>query len=78
MTRARNELHLLEPQRFYVTQQAQDGDRHVYGARSRFLDEPVLAALDQAAWTDQPEAAEFQERATAVCVDVGSKLRALW
>ncbi len=78
MTRARFELHLLEPQRFYVTQQARAGDRHVYGARSRFLDGPVLATLEQAAWPDEPEAAAFQETTGAVRVDVGAKLRALW
>jgi DNA helicase-2/ATP-dependent DNA helicase PcrA len=49
MTRARDELHLLEPLRYYVTQQAGTGDRHVYGARSRFLDGPVLAMLNSRA-----------------------------
>ncbi|HSB25900.1 MAG TPA: ATP-dependent helicase [Burkholderiaceae bacterium] len=37
MTRARQHLHLLVPQRFYVTQQGSAGDRHVYGALSRFV-----------------------------------------
>ncbi|MEO5844192.1 MAG: ATP-dependent helicase [Caldimonas sp.] len=37
MTRARHHLHLLVPQRFYVTQQSPRGDRHVYGSISRFL-----------------------------------------
>ncbi|MEX0733192.1 MAG: ATP-dependent helicase [Steroidobacteraceae bacterium] len=78
ITRARFELHLMEPQRFYVTQQAPGGDRHVYGARSRFLDGPVLATLDQAGWPDEPESAELLETATTVRVDVGAKLRELW
>lgn len=68
----------MEPQRFYVTQQAQVGDRHVYGARSRFLDGPVLATLDQAGWPDEPESAEPLETAMTVRVDVGAKLRELW
>ncbi len=37
MTRARHHLHLLVPQRFYVSQQSAFGDRHVYGSISRFL-----------------------------------------
>ncbi len=37
MTRARDELHLMVPQRFYVHQQTQYGDRHVYASRSRFI-----------------------------------------
>ena len=41
MTRARHHLHLLVPQRFYVTQQSAYGDRHVYAAISRFLPEAI-------------------------------------
>ena len=37
MTRARERLHLLVPQRFHVTQQRAFGDRHLYAARSRFI-----------------------------------------
>jgi DNA helicase-2/ATP-dependent DNA helicase PcrA len=44
MTRARHHLHLLVPQRFYVTQQSAQGDRHVYGSISRFLP-PALHSL---------------------------------
>ena len=78
MTRARFELHLIEPQRYYVTQQARAGDRHVYGARSRFLEGPVLAALEQATWPDAQELPDAERAASAVRVDVGAKLRALW
>ena len=37
MTRARRDLHLIAPVRFYVTQQSPVGDRYVTGARSRFM-----------------------------------------
>ncbi len=79
MTRARFELHLIEPQRYYVTQQSRAGDRHVYGARSRFLDADVLSALDCVGWPAQAEgivAAATPD--TAVRVDVAGRLRALW
>jgi len=46
VTRARDALYLLEPKAFYVTGQQRWGDRHVWGARSRFLTEPVLAQLE--------------------------------
>ena len=46
MTRARQSLSLLAPLRFYVTQQRRDGDRHVYGARSRFVTEALLATME--------------------------------
>jgi DNA helicase-2/ATP-dependent DNA helicase PcrA len=47
MTRARHRLHLLVPQRFYVTQQGEFGDRHLYGALTRFVP-PHLAPLFEA------------------------------
>ncbi len=65
MTRARFELHLIEPQRYYVTQQARTGDRHVYGARSRFLEGDVLPALDCVGWPAEPEALVTQEAPNA-------------
>ena len=37
MTRAREQLHLLLPQRLHVTQQRARGDRHLYAARTRFI-----------------------------------------
>ena len=55
MTRAKDELHLITPQRFYHTQQSKGGDKHVYAIRSRFLPEYVAAKFQQTAWA--PEAA---------------------
>ncbi len=46
MTRARHSLALWVPQRFYVTAQRGWGDRHVHALRSRFVDDAVLACLD--------------------------------
>ena len=42
MTRAKRHLQLIVPQRFYVTQQRQAGDRHLYGGRTRFLPDALL------------------------------------
>jgi DNA helicase-2/ATP-dependent DNA helicase PcrA len=66
MTRAKSELHLLAPLRYYVTQQSRMGDRHVYGAKSRFLTPPVMACLEASAWSDSP------------VLDVAAKMRSLW
>ena len=46
MTRAKHDLQLIAPLRFYVTQQRRWGEKHLYGARSRFLTPPVLAAFE--------------------------------
>ncbi len=42
MTRARDELTLWVPQRFFVTQQRAWGDRHLYALRSRFVPDSLL------------------------------------
>jgi DNA helicase-2/ATP-dependent DNA helicase PcrA len=46
MTRAKRHLALIAPQRFYVTQQAKHGDRHLYGSLTRFIPPPVQALFD--------------------------------
>lgn len=79
MTRARDELHLIEPLRYYVTQQARVGDRHVYGARSRFLDDGVLATLERVSWPEATDAAVVAAAGHDVPrIDVAARLRALW
>ena len=45
MTRARDHLTLMLPQRFYVHNQRSGGDRHLYAARTRFIPECAAAAL---------------------------------
>ena len=42
MTRARDGLHLLQPERFHVTGQARTGDRYVRVPRTRFVTEAML------------------------------------
>ena len=37
MTRAKDDLHLVVPQRFFTHGQAAQGDRHVYASRTRFI-----------------------------------------
>jgi DNA helicase II / ATP-dependent DNA helicase PcrA len=50
MTRAREHLTLIVPHRFYVTQQAGGGDRHVYAARSRFVTEAMAQQFERVTW----------------------------
>ncbi len=78
MTRARDALHLVAPLKYYVTQQARYGDAHVYGARSRFLTERVLATLAPCVAVDTAGADGAGGVPPAARVDVGARLRALW
>ena len=81
MTRAKDHLHLLVPQRFYVHQQAAHGDRHVYASRSRFIPESVAKLFEACAWpvpTPGPVAAGPRTEALSARVDIAARVRALW
>ncbi len=77
MTRARHHLHLLVPQRFYVTQQSPYGDRHVYGSISRFLPAALHDLFEQVAATTQVKPIEAPA-AEPTSIDVGARLRSHW
>ena len=77
MTRAKKDLHLIAPLRYYVPQQARHGDGHVYGARSRFMDDAVLACCERLSWP--MSASESKSEANGeIVLDVGSKLTEMW
>ena len=77
MTRARDHLHLLVPQRFYVTQQAARGDRHVYAGRTRFIDAADAARFEHVTWPPPPERPAFVPP-PAAAIDLRNRLRAAW
>ena len=52
MTRAKDELALVVPQRFYVHGQPRNGDRSVYASRTRFIPPPLLKHFDRQAWPE--------------------------
>src|SRR6201999_2755031 len=46
MTRAKDELTLVIPQRFYTYQQSRTGDRHLYAMRTRFIPPGILKRFE--------------------------------
>jgi DNA helicase II / ATP-dependent DNA helicase PcrA len=80
MTRAQNELLLIVPLRFHLTQQSRQGDGHVYGARSRFMTEKVMKTLDAVAWHSPTlgTGEHLQGSTEAVDLDVSARLREMW
>ncbi len=76
MTRAQDDLHLIQPLRFYVTQQRTSGDRHVYAPRSRFITSAMLKAFECIAWS--PGRGEDGASRGHVRVDLTAKLRTMW
>jgi DNA helicase-2/ATP-dependent DNA helicase PcrA len=78
MTRAKNDLHLIAPMRYYVTQQSRMGDRHVYGATSRFLTRAVMACLEQVTWPENAAGSAQDAAVDRPRVDVAARLRGMW
>ena len=50
MTRAKDQLHLMVPQRFFTHGQRSTGDRHVYAQRTRFIPNSVLDQFKSRSW----------------------------
>ncbi len=80
MTRARDSLHLIQPLRFYPDKQPRNGDRHLYGTRSRFLPDDLMPLFDRVSFggTLGDLGAEAAAPSPVVRLDVGERLRALW
>ena len=80
LTRAENDLMLIVPLKFHLTQQPRTGDAHVYGGRSRFLTEKVVKTLEAVSFHGSaPGAADTLRGSGApVTLDVGARLREMW
>jgi DNA helicase II / ATP-dependent DNA helicase PcrA len=77
MTRARDHLALLVPQRFYVTQQRAFGDRHLYASLSRFIPPPVAALFERVGPATSAAAAAPADDGPLL-FDMHDKLRRDW
>ncbi len=78
MTRAKQSLALITPLRFYVTQQARNGDKHVYGARSRFLTDTLLKTMMPVFHGQQASQVGRTSPRSDKSVDVAARLREMW
>jgi DNA helicase-2/ATP-dependent DNA helicase PcrA len=77
MTRAKDQLHLMVPQRFYVHNQRGGGNRHVYAQRTRFIPPALLKHFERRAWP--PAKPTDTSRGPArESVDVRANLRRMW
>jgi ATP-dependent DNA helicase UvrD/PcrA len=78
MTRAKDQLTLLVPQRFYTHQQSKRGDRHVYAARTRFIPNVIVSQFDSRSWPVVSKRSPADTRLVAAPVDLGARLRGRW
>jgi DNA helicase II / ATP-dependent DNA helicase PcrA len=78
MTRAKDELHLLVPQRFYVTKQTRNGDRHLYAQRTRFIPREMTGLFDDFFWPRIQLVPDANVPRNGAVVDLGAKMRGMW
>ena len=72
MTRAKEDLHIVVPQRFYVHNQTHIGDRHVWASRTRFIPEALLDKFERCAWPRAAGAAAAIKSKRAP-IDIGAR-----
>jgi len=78
MTRAREQLQIVVPQRFYVHQQTGMGDRHVYASRTRFIPDRIVHLFQR---LPRPESLPIPQAAAprrAPRMDLAARVRARW
>ena len=78
MTRARYDLHLVAPLKYHVVHQRRDGDRHVYGARSRFMTDAVLATMQRSFHGRDDSRRSGLHPSSDKRIDVQSRLLDMW
>jgi DNA helicase-2/ATP-dependent DNA helicase PcrA len=78
MTRAKEHLHLVVPNRFFIKQQAQMGDRHVYAARTRFVTQAMLKHFEECVWLTADTAHSRKPMPESVRMLVRDRARNAW
>ncbi len=78
ITRARDELTLIQPLKFAVTSVGPKSDAHVYGGRSRFLTEKMLKTLEPSSFHGSSTSDTRLNDPSAHTMDVKTRLRQLF
>lgn len=78
MTRAKDDLHLVVPQRFFTHGQSAKGDRHVYASRSRFIPNALLAQFESITWPRANATASNAATGNGLHVDLAARMRQRW
>jgi DNA helicase-2/ATP-dependent DNA helicase PcrA len=78
MTRAKDDLHLMVPQRFFTHGQHARGDRHVYASRTRFIPDRLLGLFEKTSWPPVVPGAATRSASEGPRIDVGARMRGMW
>ncbi len=77
MTRAKEHLALVQPQRFFVRSQSRTGDRAIQAPNSRFLPPHVIELFERQARL-LPKSADGAPDQGPARIDAGKRMRDLW
>jgi DNA helicase-2/ATP-dependent DNA helicase PcrA len=78
MTRAKDDLHLVVPQRFFTHGQSSTGDRHVYASRTRFIPNGLLGHFERCAWPRVAAEEAGRTPGNGPRIDVRAQMRGMW
>ena len=78
MTRAKDQLALIVPHRFYVHGQSRTGDQHLYASRSRFFPASIASEFEVCAWPPVAHGTHSAPSRMAVSVDIAPRMRGRW
>src|ERR1700726_1455309 len=78
MTRAKDDLHLVVPQRFFTGGQHAQGDRHVYASRTRFIPDRLLGLFEKAIWPLAVAGTAARAASQGPRIDVRARMRGMW
>ena len=77
MTRAKDHLHLIVPERFFAHSQRANGDRHMYALRTRFIPAEIVDLFECCTWPMAPAAA-MPAKALHNSIDIRMRMRRMW
>jgi DNA helicase-2/ATP-dependent DNA helicase PcrA len=78
MTRAREHLYLVQPLKFFRTQQHRLGNGHIIAPRSRFVPDDILTLFARMVAPIPEAAAGMPAPQPVVGIDIGARLRGMW
>jgi DNA helicase-2/ATP-dependent DNA helicase PcrA len=78
MTRAKDHLHMIVPQRFYAHQQRGDGDRHMYAVRTRFIPDTIAKYFEQCVWPAPARGVVSAIKVHSKAIDMAALVKGRW
>jgi DNA helicase II / ATP-dependent DNA helicase PcrA len=78
MTRAKDELNLIVPHRFFTYKQPKFGDGHVYASVSRFIPKSIEGFFERRNWSEPGAVPRAAVKQSGVKVDIAAGLKRKW